>query len=79
MISENRKKSVLAFGITLVIVIAMFATTLVKTNVYNNKVHKLTLESAELFSSESQKGKAVSFSAVPRSSTWGKTFRLLPE
>lgn len=74
MISENRKKSVLAFGITLIIVIAMFATTLVKTNVYNNKVHKLTLESAELFSSESQKGKAVSVSAVPRSSTWGKIF-----
>ena len=71
---KNRRKTIISFTVSLVIVIALFAATVIKTNVYNNKVHHQTLKSAQLFEAEATDKKGVSVLAEPRSSTWGKIF-----
>ena len=73
MNTKTNKRAALTFGITLLIIVALFATVCIKTNIYNNKVHHQTFKSEALFSEEAEK-KAVSITATPRSSTWGKIF-----
>ena len=73
MNKNTNKKAAISFGVTILIIIAIFATVCIKTNVYNNKVHQKTIESDVLFSEE-KSNSAVSVQATPRSSTWGKIF-----
>ena len=71
--TKNNKKAIIAFGATLLIMIALFAAVCLKTNLYNKKVHRQTIESNTLFS-ESTDDSGIAVTAVPRSSTWGKIF-----
>ena len=64
--------TVTIFGITLLVIVALFAAVCIKTNLYNEKVHSEKIGSAELFSEENNN--SVSFTASPRNSTWGKIF-----
>ena len=73
MTTKNNKKAIISFGATLLVVIALFAAVFIKTNVYNKKVHTLSVKNSELFSEDTNKGD-ISVTALPRSSTWGKIF-----
>ncbi|MBE6742226.1 MAG: HD-GYP domain-containing protein [Ruminococcaceae bacterium] len=73
MNKKSNKKAIISFCATLLAVIALFSTVLIKTNLYNQKVHSKTVESTALFS-EPEKKSGITVSAVPRSSTWGKIF-----
>ena len=73
MKTKNNKKAIIAFGVGLLVIAALFASVCIKTNVYNNKVHHKTVESEILFS-EASKEKGLSVAALPRNSTWGKIF-----
>ena len=72
--SENRKKIVILFVVTLMIAIVCLAASLIKTNAYNDQRHYETFSGEGLFSPEAPQTKEVSVAAVPRSSTWGKIF-----
>lgn len=71
--NKNKKRAIISFGTTLIVVISMFAAVCIKTDIYNKTMHKQVLESARLFSEDTDK-KGISVTAVPRSSTWGKIF-----
>ncbi|MBR2589293.1 MAG: HD-GYP domain-containing protein [Clostridia bacterium] len=73
MMTKNNKKALIAFGLTLLAVIALFAGVCMKTNLYNKKLHCETIDSAALFS-EAADEEGISVTAAPRSSTWGKIF-----
>jgi HD-GYP domain-containing protein (c-di-GMP phosphodiesterase class II) len=73
MNNKSNKKAIISFCATLLAVVALFSAVLIKTNLYNQKVHSKTVESAVLFS-EAAKKSGITVSAVPRSSTWGKIF-----
>ena len=70
---KNKKKTWIAFGVTLLIVVALFAGAMIKTSVYNRKVHNTVFKNESLFTEQTDTNE-VSVNAVPRSSTWGKIF-----
>ena len=70
---KNKKKTWIAFGVTLLIVGALFAGAMIKTGVYNRKVHNTVFKNESLFTEQTDTNE-VSVNAVPRSSTWGKIF-----
>lgn len=71
---KNRKKTILAFAVTLIIIFAVFAASLIKTKAYNEKSHSETFSGPTLFSTEGNSKKDVSVEASARSSTWTKVF-----
>lgn len=79
MRETNRSKVVLAFAITLLMVVTCLIVSVVKTNAYNSERHYETFTGSTLFSSEGAKEKSVSVEAVPRGSTWTKVFDLNDE
>ena len=72
--NKNRKKTVVVFAVTLVIIIIIFAISVIRTNAYNDTIHSSAFAGPELFSPEDSKETDVSVSAVPRTSTWSKIF-----
>ena len=64
----------LAYSVTLIVILAVFALSAIKTSAYNHLRHHETFSGAELFSEDTASSKAVSVKAIPRSSTWGKIF-----
>ncbi len=70
---ENRKRTTIIFLATLILVLAVFAASVIRTNAFNAKVHTLELEGASLFTAEDGRDD-VTVKAVARSSTWGKIF-----
>ncbi len=73
MRKELKKRALIEFSVTFIIVLALFAVSMIKTNVYNQTVHRASFTGPALFSMEEQ-GDDVTVKAVPRSSTWGKVF-----
>ncbi len=71
-----RKRTIGLFTGTLAIITAMIATSVIRTDSYNRKIHHSTFEGSELFSEEAPKTKPVSVNAIARSSTWMKAFDL---
>ena len=76
MKKENKNIKGKLYATALFIIISVFAFSMIRTNVYNSKKHRETFTGTALFSSEGGKEKAVSVTAVPRSSTWTKIFDL---
>lgn len=74
MKKENKKKTKLVFLIMLLIIAAVFAVSIVKTNLYNAAKHKAAFSGDTLFAAEDAKKTDVSVIGVPRSSTWTKIF-----
>jgi hypothetical protein len=72
--SENKKKAVLTFLVTLIIAILVFGASVVKTSVYNHQKHHAVFEGAALLSPSVEAAGEVSAKALPRSSTWTKCF-----
>ncbi len=68
------KKAILEFSASLLIILAIYAVSAIKTDEYNRARHSATFEGPALFSTEAEQKGEVSVKAVPRSSTWGKIF-----
>ncbi len=71
---QNKKNAYLIFLVTLAITIAAFVLGLVDIRLYNSKVHHESFTGSRLFTADDSQAKDVSVRAVPRSSTWTKTF-----
>ncbi len=56
------------------IVVGLFAVSVIKTNAYNSTRHRASFAGEALFTAEDQKTEALSVKAVPRSSTWTKIY-----
>ena len=67
-------KALIIFAITLAVIIAIFGTALIRTNIFNTASHKEVFAGSKLFGSNDDKNNGVSVSAAPRGSTWGKIF-----
>jgi len=74
MKNGSRKKAAVIFTVTLIIVMAVFALSILKTDAYNSAKHHATFSGGTLFSSEDAQTDDVSVNAAPRSSTWTKVF-----
>lgn len=62
------------FSCTLIIIVSLFVTSLIKTNMYNKKNYEITISGSDLFTSAPDKSQNVSINVVPRDGTWGKIF-----
>lgn len=74
MKNDKARKSAFIFAATLMIVFAVFAVSVIRTNTYNGVRHHETLTGEGLFSQKGGREKGIFVSAVPRSSTWTKVF-----
>ena len=64
----------LAYSVTRIVILSVFALSAIKTSAYNRLRHHETFSGAELFSADTASSREVSVKAIPRSSTWGKIF-----
>lgn len=71
---ENRKKMVITFAVTIIIIAALFVISILKTRRYNATKHEATFSGAALFSAEEAPESDFYVKAVPRGSTWTKIF-----
>ena len=62
------------FICTLVVIVLLFVTSLVKTNIYNAKNYQIEASNSDLFTSVPDKNQNVSINVVARDGTWGKIF-----
>ena len=73
---NSRKRVILVFGSLLVLIVAAFITSRVRTEIYNRTRHQTLFSGPELFGEEVIKLYPVSVNAVLRGSTWTKAFDL---
>ena len=71
---KKRRTALPIFLGTLIIVIAIFLTSVIKTRMYNETKHADTFAAEDLFTPREAVRKEVTVEAIPRSSTWGKIF-----
>ena len=76
---EQSKKTKLWFGISFIIIISILVISIIKVWIFNKTRHQETFAGSGLFSMEGDASKDVSVTAVPRDSTWTKTFDLYQE
>ena len=74
MKTENSKRTLILFVVTLALAVACLGLSVVKTNAYNKAHHNVVFAGPDLFAPEDVRSKEVYVEAVPRSSTWGKVF-----
>ena len=60
------KKASAIFAVTLIIIVAMFAAGVIKTDRFNKTKHHETLAGEELFGDGADSSKDLSFKAIPR-------------
>lgn len=73
MKTSKGKRALILFIISLVVIVLIFVSALIRTNVYNTTNHEVVFAGEKLFSTEN-KSDGVTVSAVARGSTWGKIF-----
>ena len=71
---QNRNKARLVFIASLLLIAALGALSVWKTDTYSHTVHHDTISGPPLFSTAVARGKEVSVNAAARSSTWNKIF-----
>ena len=71
---KNAKRPLIAFMVTLCIVLAVFGASMLKTNAYNSTKHQALFSGEGLFSAEDEKTVPLSVKAAARGSTWSKVF-----
>ncbi len=76
MKEEHWKTAICIFSVTLMILVAIFAVSRIKTGRYNNEVHHAVFSGEDLFSSDAIQKEGVYVKASARSSTWTKVFDL---
>ena len=74
--SRSRKKTTIVFAAALVVIIAVFAASVIRTDTFNRTEHRSILTGSALFSPDDAGAGSVSVTAVPRGSTWTKAFDL---
>ena len=74
MKNDKTRKAQLRFAVALLIVVVIFAMSVLKTSAYNSAQHRELFAGPALFTPEGDSTKPVSVAAIPRSSTWGKIF-----
>ena len=72
--TDNRKQRLLVFAAALVLVLAVFVLSVLKTNAYNRTVHHAAFSGDTLFTTGEAPEREVAVRAVPRGSTWSKVF-----
>ena len=77
--NENRKKVTLLFGLSLILIAALFLLSIARTNAYNRTLHQELWEGSALFGDEEPEERSFSVKAVPRGSTWSKVFDIYNE
>ena len=73
-LTENKKKIRLIFILALVAAAVCFGAGLIKTYVYNSRIHVDTFSDQALFTKEEPKKNIVSVEAAARDGSWGKIF-----
>ncbi len=68
------QKAPLFFGLSLLVIVLLFALSVLRTNAYNRTEHEALWEGAALFGEEEPEERSFSVKAVPRGSTWSKVF-----
>ena len=71
---NGKKTTVIIFSAILIAILICLTVSVINTTSYNRQRHHETFSGPDLFTSNNAQGRAVSISAVPRSSTWGKIF-----
>ena len=74
MKSNGGKKAVILFSAAFMLIAALLAASVIKTNTYNNTEHHATFTGTSLFNSDVPPSDTFSVRVEPRSSTWGKIF-----
>jgi len=73
--ASTRKMTTVVFLVVLLILIAIFAASLIKTDIYNRQSHSAFFTGSELFNpDEARTDLDVYVTAAARTSTWGKIF-----
>ncbi len=75
-ISTRKRNIIILFGVSLLIILAVFVASGIKTDTYNRTKHRDVLAGTALFGEEAGKARDVSVKAAARSSTWTKAFDL---
>ena len=70
------RKTTIIFSLTLILIVFVLLMSMLKTNTYNNTVHRSVFTDSSLFGEDELKDTDVSVHAVPRNSTWTKLFDL---
>ncbi len=76
LMTRIRKRTIAAFIITLAVIMAMLAFSVIKTDAYNRKDHHVAFAGDSLFTDMPSDSIPVSINALARSSTWTKAFDL---
>ena len=74
MKKQNGKKTALLFAVSFMVILGVFAASVIKTNVYNSTRHHAVFSGPALFSSEDARTEPLSVKAAPRGSTWSKIY-----
>ena len=76
MMQKNRKTTAWIFAVTFLLVLAVFAAAVLRTNAYNHTRHHAELPGADVFSDHGAETDGILVTAGPRGSTWTKVFDL---
>ncbi|MCR5331050.1 MAG: hypothetical protein K6E62_07670, partial [Lachnospiraceae bacterium] len=71
---NKRKRALIVFIASLLLILIVFACSLLRVHMYNNTIHYDTFSGERLFSEASETEEGCSVRAIPRSSTWSKAF-----
>ncbi|MBQ7574098.1 MAG: HD domain-containing protein [Clostridia bacterium] len=74
MANRNRKTTAWVFIVMIVIMVAIFARSVIKVDIYNKTKHNRVFSGAQMFEPTKNSADSVSVSVAPRSSTWSKAF-----
>ena len=70
--SSKRRIITAVIAMTLIVILAAFALSIIKTGSFNRAVHTRNMTGAEVFLDANDESQDVSFRIVPRGSTWSK-------
>nr|MCR5411376.1 hypothetical protein [Lachnospiraceae bacterium] len=70
---SNKKRNIIVFAVSFIVIVALFFTSLIITDRYNKKRHAVRLWGDEIFGDVDSE-QPVSLKITPRSSTWTKAF-----
>ncbi len=76
---ENRKRALILFTVTLILIVIFLWISVLKTNAFNNMKHQAVFAGPDLFTAEEAPGREVAVRAAARGSTWGKIFDFYDE
>lgn len=73
---KNKRMEIGIFSFSLLIIIALFVSAIIKTNIFNSKEHIIESSGSDLFKTENKESEGVLVNAAKRTETWGKIIDL---